>query len=110
MSRIVLLGLLLGAASLATSCRRVVIVHEVDGPGEEAETAQSAPPAAKVEVVPAAPSVSHVWIPGYWSWRTGAWVWIAGCHVVRPRPAAVWVPGHYARHAHGWVWTRGHWR
>src|SRR4051812_49402716 len=37
-----------------------------------------APPPARVEVRPVAPSRAHVWIPGHWAWRHGAHVWIGG--------------------------------
>lgn len=101
------------AALAAVSCRpRVVVVeHDVayaEGPRSEVVVAEEAP-AMRVEVVPAAPSASHVWIAGYWNWR-GSWVWVAGRHVVRPRAHAVWVGGRWSRHPRGWVWVHGHWR
>jgi hypothetical protein len=103
--------LLLALLSTAVSCRRHVVVHEVkvtDGEGESAPV-ESAPPAPQAETVPPAPSATHVWVGGYWAWR-GAWVWVAGTYVVRPRPAAVWVPGRWDRRPRGWVWVPGHWR
>src|SRR3954467_3391946 len=62
-----------------------------------------APPAPRVEVVPARPSRRHVWVRGYWGWD--------GYH-------HVWVPGHYVAARHGYTYVeprwrpagRGHWR
>ena len=79
-----------------------------EGPREEVVVTEQAP-AARVEVVPAAPSPNHVWIGGYWMHHGGSWVWVEGRYVVRPRPHAVWVPGHWERHPRGWVWVYGHW-
>lgn len=42
------------------------------------------PPAALVEVVPASPSSSAVWLDGYWRWRRRAYVWIRGGWVLVP--------------------------
>jgi hypothetical protein len=104
---------LIAAAPLASCRHRVVVVeHDVAytaGPREEVVVAEAAP-APRVEVIPVAPSVEHVWIAGYWSWHGGSWVWVAGRYVLRPRPAAVWVAGHWARHPRGWVWVHGCWR
>lgn len=110
-ARVVLVAV---AALTAASCRHRVVVVEHDvaytaGPREEVVVAEEAP-ALRVEVIPAAPTVNHVWIAGYWSRHGGSWVWVAGRHVLRPRAGAVWVGGHWSRHARGWVWVHGHWR
>jgi len=68
-----------------------------------------APPAPRTEVIGVAPSTSHVWVPGYWSYQNGRWVWIKGHYEVRPRLNATWVPGHWDRTTRGWAWTPGHW-
>lgn len=67
------------------------------------------PPPARVEVVPAQPDVTFVWIPGCWEWR-GGWVWVAGRWAPPPHPGAFWVRGHWVRHRHGYLWVGGHWR
>lgn len=36
------------------------------------------PPAALVEVVPAAPNATAVWVDGHWRWRGRYWVWRRG--------------------------------
>lgn len=39
-------------------------------------------PAAKIEVRPAAPGPTAVWVAGHWKWkdhrRRGRWIWIPG--------------------------------
>jgi WXXGXW repeat (2 copies) len=69
-----------------------------------------APPVPIVEVVPAAPGPGYYWIPGYWIWDGGRYVWRHGYYAIRPGPAAVWVPGHWSHHVRGWYWGPGHWR
>ena len=102
----------LGAVPLVSCRHRVVVVeHDVayaSGPREEMVVAVP-PPAPEKEVVPAAPSTSHVWVSGYWTYRYNGWVWIPGCHILRPRLHAVWVAGRWERHARGWVWIHGRW-
>jgi hypothetical protein len=44
-----------------------------------------APPAARVEVVPARPSPHHVWTHGYWNWNGHAHAWVPGRYVVERR-------------------------
>src|SRR5678815_5657265 len=63
-----------------------------------------APPAPRQEVIGVAPSTSHVWVQGYWSYRNGRYVWMPGHYELRPRPAAAWVAGHWDRTSRGWVW------
>jgi hypothetical protein len=81
-------------------------------------------PQLRIEVIPAAPSVEHHWVPGHWAWR-GHWEWIPGHHVrgvvpgipvevvevVPARPAAeyYWVKGHHVWEGDRWVWRRGVW-
>jgi hypothetical protein len=70
-------------------------------------------PAARVEVIPAAPG------PGY------NWVWVPGHHIRgvvpampvevvevvpgRPGPEYYWVKGHHVFEGGRWVWRRGVW-
>ena len=113
MMRALLLTLSAFAALSQMSCRHRVVVVEHDvayasGPREEV-VATEAPPAPQKEVIPAAPSPNHVWVAGYWTYRYSGWVWVAGCHILRPRPQAVWVAGHWERHPRGWVWVYGRW-
>jgi hypothetical protein len=67
------------------------------------------PPAVRVELMPAPPTLEHVWIAGHWGWA-GHWVWVQGAWCKPPHPHAGWVPGHWHRHPRGWVWVGGSWR
>lgn len=87
---------LLAAASIPASARTNVDFY-----------VNVAPPVAPVEVVPA-PRVGYVWAPGYWDWRHGRYVWVAG-HYIRHRPGYVYAPtrwvyrdGRYYRSGGGW--------
>jgi WXXGXW repeat (2 copies) len=97
------------AAFLATGCytgrERVVVTAP---PGEVIVTQE--PPQPRVEVIGVAPTTAHVWVRGYWVYRNGRWVWIAGHWELRPRPGALWVAGHWDRTSRGWAWTPGHWQ
>jgi hypothetical protein len=42
------------------------------------------PPPARVELVPARPSASALWIDGEWTWRRGRWAWLVGRWVDAP--------------------------
>ena len=49
------------------------------------------PPPPQREVVYERPTPTHVWIPGYWSWRGGRHVWTQGYWAMAPRPNSMWV-------------------
>lgn len=66
-----------------------------------------APPAERVEVVPA-PRAGYVWDKGHWQWEHGRYVWAAG-HWQRERVGYHWVPGHWVAHGPNWRWVDGHW-
>ncbi len=68
------------------------------------------PPPPQVEVVGVAPGPRHIWIAGYHRWDRGAYVWVPGHWVVRPRARGHWVPGRWAKHRRGWYWIDGRWR
>ena len=63
-----------------------------------------------VGVIGVAPGPGFVWVEGYHSWNGGAYVWVPGRWMRRPRPAAVWVAPHYRPERGGWVFVPGHWR
>jgi hypothetical protein len=46
------------------------------------------PPAAQVEVIPAAPDRRAVWVDGEWSWKGKRWVWEPGGFVIVPQKDA----------------------
>ena len=69
-------------------------------PAAAAVYVQIAPPAMRVEAVPA-PRHGYVWAPGYWNWRGNHHVWAKGTWV-RERPG-------YAYHSPTWVERDGRW-
>jgi len=69
-----------------------------------------APPALRLEVVPQAPSLRHQWIAGYWAWRAGKQMWIAGQWTMPPSPGYVWEPARWENRGGAWFYYEGHWR
>ncbi|MBS0507452.1 MAG: YXWGXW repeat-containing protein [Proteobacteria bacterium] len=67
-----------------------------------------APPPMRVEVIPAAPFVRAVWIPGHWYWQTGRYVWLPG-HYTYPRVGLRWVPAHWRLRGGYWYFAPGRW-
>lgn len=68
-----------------------------------------APPALRVEVRPAAPSVRHVWVPGFWQWGGGRHAWVGGHYAVPPAAGRVWVEARWANEGGQWVFYEGYW-
>jgi len=68
------------------------------------------PPALRLEVVPAAPSLRHQWIGGYWAWHGGKQVWIEGHWALPPSPAYVWQPAWWENRGGAWYFHEGYWR
>lgn len=67
----------------------------------------SAPPPARVEVVPA-PRPHHIWSPGYWGWAGRHHVWVPG-HWERARPGHHYQRSEWRHTRHGWQLVRGGW-
>jgi hypothetical protein len=89
---------------------RTVYVQPAPEPAPPEEiVVQEAPPAPRVEVVPAAPYAGAVWIGGHWRWEGRRHVWVGG-HYERARPGFAWEPAHWPREPHGWRFVPGHWR
>lgn len=65
------------------------------------------PPAPVYEAVPA-PRVGWVWAPGFWQWRHGRHVWIAG-HWVRERRGYVYAPGAWVAREGHYYWHEPRW-
>ena len=76
---------------------------------QEPIVVQVEPPPLRDEVIIAAPTPRHVWVPGYWAWH-GGWAWQPGHWAVPPHQRAHWVPGHWNHRGHDWVWVPGFWR
>jgi len=69
-----------------------------------------APPAARVEYMPPAPSHDHVWIPGYWHWENNQHRWMEG-HWEQRREHEHWVAHQWDRDDRGqWRLNGGYWR
>jgi hypothetical protein len=68
------------------------------------------PPQVRQEVIVARPTPRHVWIPGYWRWRTNKHVWVAGHWEAPPRERVVYVPARWDRHDDGYVFVEGQWQ
>lgn len=66
-----------------------------------------APPAPRVEVVPA-PRPGYVWAPGYWDYHGGGHVWVAG-RWVGERRGYHWVPDRWEQRGPHWHREPGHW-
>jgi hypothetical protein len=59
------------------------------------------PPAPLVEVRPAPPQPSYVWVGGYWWWGNTAWTWAPG-YWCAPRFGYNYI-------ASSWYWNSGYW-
>ncbi|MFT3781885.1 MAG: YXWGXW repeat-containing protein [Nibricoccus sp.] len=68
------------------------------------------PPAAQQEQITERPTANHVWIPGYWTWRDGRYVWIAGRWEIPPRADATWVAPRWERESSGYRFYEGYWQ
>jgi len=66
-----------------------------------------APPAPRVEVVPA-PRAGYVWAPGYWVWEGHRHVWVEG-RWMQERRGYHWVPEHWDERHHQWHFEPGRW-
>lgn len=68
------------------------------------------PPAARVEVIPAAPGVGFVWVTGYWAYRDADFAWVPGRWERPMEGRHEWVAHHWEHDRHGWYLVEGHWR
>ena len=99
----------LSASVVAGACL-IASPHGVRSASAEAVVeVRVAPPATRVEVVPARPSPRHFWVRGYWAWNGRSHVWMRGHYeVARPGYAyreTHWESapnGHFRYHQGGW--------
>ena len=68
---------------------------------------KSAPPPARVEVVPAARR-GYVWVPGYWNARGNRHVWHRG-HWERSRAGYSYIQPNWVQRDDRWQFNRGRW-
>ena len=79
----------------------------VPAAAHEAIFLDTAPPPARVEVLPA-PRRGFVWAPGFWEWRHGRHVWVRG-HWIRERHGMYWHPDRWVERDGRWAYERGRW-
>jgi hypothetical protein len=95
-TRIVVAALALGAIAIPlASDARVFVDIDV------------APPAPRVEVVPAA-RAGWVWAPGYWNWQGRRHVWVTG-HWIREHRGYRYVPQTWVQRDGRWHFETGGW-
>ncbi len=76
-------------------------------PAAAAVYVQVAPPAPRVEVVPA-PRPGYTWVNGFWDWRGNRHVWVAG-HWVRERPGYAYMEPRWVERDGRWYMERRGW-
>jgi hypothetical protein len=69
----------------------------------------AAPPPPRHEVVYGRPGPGYVWVGGYWAWRGGRHVWIAGHYEQPPRGQRVWVEPRWERRGGSHIFIEGRW-
>ena len=86
------------AANTATASESTSETVYLPTPPQSVESGASTP----------APSPDHFWVPGYWYWVDGQYVWRAG-YWGRCQPDWVWIPARYVWTPGGYVFLAGHW-
>ena len=69
----------------------------------------TAPPVYPTEVIVVAPSPRHVWVPGYYTYTRGNYVFVYGYYSVPPRGKTVYIQGQWQKTPKGYKRGRGHW-
>jgi hypothetical protein len=93
---LVIVGLLLIGSQLVTSCSGYFIA--------------TGPPDPPDEVIIVAPSPHYVWVPGYYEYRGGSYIWIKGSYRLPPRGRTTYVQGNWNKTPKGYKRGRGHWK
>jgi hypothetical protein len=68
------------------------------------------PPPPPNEVIVVAPSPRYVWVPGYYEYRGGTYIWIQGSYRIPPRGKTTYVQGNWNKTPKGYKRGRGHWK
>lgn len=89
------------ASMLAASLVSVAV------PASAAIIVQIAPPAPRVELVPA-PRRGYMWVPGYWDWRGKRHVWVKGSFL-RERQGYRYNQPAWEERDGRWQMNRGSW-
>ncbi len=69
-----------------------------------------APPGLQAEVAVDSPGPGYAWVPGYYDWQGGNYVWVAGTWTRPPHEGAVWVAPTYEQRGSKFMYHRGTWR
>jgi len=77
--------------------------------GASSIVVMQAPPAAQQEVPTPRPTANHVWVAGYWTWKSNQYQWMAGHWEVPPRAGAVFVPPRWQPEGTSWRFYEGYW-
>jgi hypothetical protein len=101
-------ALTLGWLAVLTGCVVAPGPAYVEGPVPRAVVVPGPPPPPPVTVIPPAPAVGMIWMPGDWDWQ-GRWIWGPGRWAYPPHPYARWAPGRWWHRDGRWFWGRGHW-
>ena len=72
------------------------------------EYVQAGPPLPPSEVVIVQPGPEYVWVPGYYGYSGGNYVWVSGQWRVPPSGHHTWVPARWAHEDRGWRYRHGH--
>ena len=67
------------------------------------------PPPMVNEVIVTAPSPRHVWVPGYYSYNSGSYVFVNGYYSVPPRGRTAYTQGSWQNTPKGYKRSRGYW-
>ena len=68
------------------------------------------PPAPSPEAIGDRPFPGAVWIPGYWSWGNGAYVWTAGRWAEPPTSNSTFIAPHWEARDNGYAFCSGYWQ
>jgi hypothetical protein len=70
------------------------------------------PPARHHEFRPPPSPAKHLWgwVPGYYHFDGGQYVWVSGAYVEGPTDHPHWTEGHWDPKDGGYLWTEGFWK
>ena len=90
-----IVGLIAGG-QLLTSCTGYIVGY--------------GPPEPREEVIIVAPSPRYVWVPGYYTYSGGTYIWIEGRYQIPPRGKTRYVQGEWVKTPKGYKRGKGHWK
>ena len=73
------------------------------------EYVQAGPPMPPSEVVIVQPGPEYVWVPGYYGYSNGNYVWVQGQWHVPPSGYHTWHPAQWVHEYRGWHYQPGRW-